>query len=354
MFKRRAFTLVELLVVIAIIGVLVALLLPAVQAAREAARRSSCSNNLKQIGIAVHNHHDTNRALPSAGWEWTHLPTFRNGTPTIAPEQEAGWAFQILPYLEQGNIYAGGAGTSDRDKAVFVTGQTIPTYFCPSRHKPIAGLHDKGGNTRMINWATTPPSRVTISGTTNILRGMMDYGGSCQDVLQYDRNIGGVTTRIVNSDNKGHGPFIRTDFLSTSNAGNAANRTIIDLANVTDGTSNVILVGEKRLPPTEYGVGPWNNDTGFMTGWDGDTLISAFDNNNGGLPWPPIPDAARQANGQYVPNICCQGSRAGSAHPGGMNVVMCDGSVRLIPYNIDFHTYIYLLYRLDGQVFANP
>jgi prepilin-type N-terminal cleavage/methylation domain-containing protein/prepilin-type processing-associated H-X9-DG protein len=352
MFQRRGFTLVELLVVIAIIGVLVALLLPAVQAAREAARRSSCSNNLKQIGIAVHNHHDTQKMLPSSGWEWTHLPTYRNGTPLIAPEQDAGWPFQILPYLEQGNLYSGGTATSDRDKAVFVTGQTVATYFCPSRHKPIAGLHDKGGNTRIIDWATTPPTRITIPGTTNILRGMMDYAGSAQDTLEYNRNIGGVTTRIVNQSNIGHGPFIRTNFLSTS-SGNAANRTTIDLAGVTDGTSNVILVGEKRLPPTDYGVGPWNNDTGFMTGWDGDTMISAFDNNNAALPWPPIPDTARQANGQYVANICCQGSRAGSAHPGGMNVVMCDGSVRMIAYNIDFHTYLYLLYRLDGQSVTN-
>jgi len=351
MSHRKAFTLVELLVVIAIIGVLVALLLPAVQAAREAARRSQCSNNLKQIGIAVHNLHDTFKVLPSAGHEWTQLPTFRNGVPQIPPEQDTGWAFQILPYLEQGNLHQGGTAATDRDKAVFVTGQTVKGYFCPSRHaNPIAGLHDKGGNTRIVNWANTPPTRDTITGTTNIMRGMIDYAGSCQDNLTWDLNRNNVTTRIVTQSDLGHGPLIRTNFLAT---GGTVGRTTMGLEGVTDGTSNVILVTEKRLPPPEYGVGAWNNDTGFMTGWDGDTLISAFENNNAGLPWPPIPDTAKQANGTFVANICCQGSRAGSAHPGGIMAVMCDGSVRLIAYNIDFPTYAFLLYRNDGQPVAN-
>jgi len=351
MSHRKGFTLVELLVVIAIIGVLVALLLPAVQAAREAARRSQCSNNLKQIGIAVHNHHDTYKILPSAGFEWVDVPTFKNGVPNIAPQQDTGWAFQILPFLEQVNIHQGGPGTTDRDKAVFVTGQTIKGYFCPSRHATaIAGLHDKGANTRYVNYGVNPPVRQTIPSPTNIMRGMIDYAGSCQDTLTWDLNRNNVTTRIVNGTGIGHGPFARTNFMGT---GGLPNNTVIGFEGILDGTSNVILVAEKRLPPTDYGVGPWNNDTGYMTGWDGDTLISAFDNNNAGLPWPPIPDTARQANGQYVANICCQGSRAGSAHPGGMNAVMCDGSVRLIAYTIDFPTYAFLLYRMDGQPVSN-
>lgn len=349
--RRKAFTLVELLVVIAIIGVLVALLLPAVQAAREAARRSQCSNNLKQIGIAVHNHHDTFKIFPSAGFEWTQLPTFKNGVPMIAPEQDTGWPFQILPYLEQGNIHQGGTGTTDPLKAVFVTGQTIKTYFCPSRHaNPIAGLHDKGSNTRYVNWANNPPTRDTIPGTTNIMRGMIDYAGSCQDTLTWNLTSNNVTTRIVTGTGIGHGPFARTNFLAT---GGVPNRTTIGFEGILDGTSNVILVTEKRLRPTDYGVGPWNNDTGFMTGWDGDTLIQVFKQNNATLPWPPIPDTAKQSNGQYVPNDCCDGSRAGSAHPGGMNAVMCDGSVRMIPYTINFNTYAFLAFRMDGQTIAN-
>jgi Tfp pilus assembly protein PilE len=98
---------VELLVVIAIIGILVALLLPAVQAAREAGRRMSCQNNLKQLGLAAHNHHDTLLALPHGGRHWNYVPRYVNGVPQVKEKQLAGWGFQISPYMEQTNIFNG-------------------------------------------------------------------------------------------------------------------------------------------------------------------------------------------------------------------------------------------------------
>jgi prepilin-type N-terminal cleavage/methylation domain-containing protein/prepilin-type processing-associated H-X9-DG protein len=328
---RWAFTLVELLVVIAIIGILVALLLPAVQAARESARRTQCVNNLKQMGLAVHNHESALRILPTSGWEWTEIPTFLNGMPRGAPDQNAGWPFQILPYMEQANVYLGGTATaSDEAKAVFVTGQKIPAYFCPSRHGPIAANHDKGANTKH--------NYNTISLSTNILRGAFDYAGSTQD----NHNWWQINNAAVVSSNfGGHGPFIRTE------GRNNSHRQTISFAGIVDGTSNVIMVTEKRLPPTDWEIGPWNNDTGFITAWDGDTMSMAF--SPSAQPWPPIPDTAKQSNGQFVVNECCNGSRTGSAHPGAMNALLCDGSVRSISYTINFNTFVALLYRMDGR-----
>src|SRR5258708_4876857 len=121
---RAGFTLIELLVVIAIIAILIGLLMPAVQKVREAAARTQCANNLKQLGLAFHNHHDTFKFFPSGGWDSSAPPTYVNGVAAVGARQGAGWGFQVLPFIEGDNVYKAGA--------VVAVATPNKTFFCPS------------------------------------------------------------------------------------------------------------------------------------------------------------------------------------------------------------------------------
>jgi prepilin-type N-terminal cleavage/methylation domain-containing protein len=269
-FRRRAFTLVELLVVIAIIGILVALLLPAVQAAREAGRRASCMNNLKQFGIAVHDHHDTLRLLPPGG--------------TI-PWAGDGWGFNILPFIEQSTTKAQGY-------AIAQTVQ-IPFYQCPSRRD-----HANQGGRALMDYASATPADAPNS----------------WDQYWYG-NIWGVPTSA-----KYFGAIVRT-----GTSGSPSN-----LAHIKDGTSNVLLISEKRLDTRNYFSGDWHDDQGWIDGWDPDVVRYTG--------YQPQRDAAGGVSGYEF----------GSAHPAGICSVLVDGSVRIINYSIDLTLFNNLGHRQDG------
>ena len=291
--RRSGFTLVELLVVIAIIGMLVALLLPAIQAAREASRRTKCSNNLRQIGLGFQSHHDTFRTFPSGGLAWSSPRTWLSpGVPAGAGSQAWGWAYQVLPYIEQNVVWENPIDSQ-------VPGTAIPTYSCPTLRAPTTFLYNQAG--------------------FNENRVMADYVGN-----------GGTWGSWANFDNSGNsldGPL-------------APSGRQVPLAKITDGAANTLLVGEKYVPP--FAGGPaCNDDEGWVDGWDNDTISFVRGTAAGNPISTPLP--CGRVGGCWM--------IFGSMH-NTLLTVFCDASVHSISFDVDPNAWLYMCSGSDGQAFS--
>lgn len=313
---RWAFTLVELLVVVSIIAVLVALLLPAVQAAREAGRRVQCSNNLKQLGLAAHTHEAAHGHFPTGGWGWNWIGDPDRG---FDKNQPGGWVYNLLPYLEEESLRDLGKGVTDtaakRDRLMQLTEVPLRVLICPSRRNVVA----------------VPPKDWWAPINANAAKRVAksDYAACTGDPTTMDLTAG------PSSLADGLDPAYAWPDVSKVN-GIVYLRSEIAVASITDGTSNTYLFGEKYLKPESY-----NGSSGAAyDGGDNETAYTGYNNDiNRTTIQPPRRDQAGYAAILIF----------GSAHPNGFNMVFADASVRAINYTIDATTHRYLGVRNDGR-----
>ncbi len=336
----RGFTLVELLVVIAIIGVLVALLLPAVQAAREAARRMHCQNNLKQIGLASLLHEDTHKFFPSGGWsrEWS-ADTNRG----FGKDQPGSWLYSILPYIEQQALHDLGQGqayttASFKEAGKLLHETPVGTFYCPSRRATTIYRHAITHS--CFNCAYLKGSRGN-SGVAEVIK--TDYAANAGDGI---KNSGDPPFRKPSNYTAAESyDWTDTEDPAKSSycTGVVYYRSEIGFKNITDGSSNTYLVGEKYINSDayDYSVTDFGENQSAYNGfeWDNTRLShynSANPNDETYVPQPDQPGVS-----QY--------HKYGSAHPGGFHVVMCDGAVKAVSYDVDLLLHSYLGSRFDGE-----
>jgi prepilin-type processing-associated H-X9-DG protein/prepilin-type N-terminal cleavage/methylation domain-containing protein len=366
--QSRAFTLVELLVVIAIIGILVALLLPAIQAAREAARRNQCVNNLKQLSLAALNHHETAGHFPTGGWGWWWVGDPDGG---FGDEQPGGWAFNLMPFTEEDAGYKsasdGNPNTNTQrqmDAMRDVIIKPLALTGCPSRRygnrsipKPTDGIY-YARNASSAGSAGRGQAAEAIAGRS-------DYAINCGDQRNNEVNTdgggppsgGGVGTIVtdMNAANiTGHrwclssvGKILVPGCTTGDDpaTGISFQRSEVSIAQVVDGTSRTYCIGEKFMRPLQYETGndPGDNET-WCTGYNNDNFRSTFappaqDTDNDFFR-PMYRGTTTERRGQHI---------FGSAHSGGMNMAYCDGHVETVGYDIDHYLHRSLGNRLDGS-----
>ncbi|WP_437222943.1 DUF1559 domain-containing protein [Planctomicrobium sp. SH661] len=340
----RGFTLIELLVVIAIIAVLIALLLPAVQQAREAARRSQCKNNLKQIGLAIHNYIDVTNSFP-LGSNGRGLAIPPNG----GPAPGFNWRLRIFPQLEQSSVYnklnlslaasyIGDAGTN----LDYLTGLVIPVYSCPSSplpHIPHGSFPAGGG---WINESTAYPKGIQVPMYVGI-SGAAD-GTTSSGALVYPGS------QIVGFENPSYKGFMTNNgtFLYNEN---------VRLRDLTDGASNTLVVSEQSGTVNKFDIrsGYYGGYTGAQFG--GPVPANGVNVETASNVWGVgITNINYRINSQTVADGTGHGAYPStiinSFHVGGIHGLLGDGSVRFISENIDMENLRRLGARNDGLVLS--
>lgn len=363
--RQKGFTLIELLVVIAIIAMLIALLLPAVQKAREAARRTQCQNNLRQLGLALHNYHDVHRVLPPGQINNTNLNIILTDTvgnyvnPVEARfyqlrntntlgYQGTSWMLHILPMLDQASIYNlysfgdnvrtnGELGATTQDLNVIFPPRTdIAAFYCPSRRGTMEANGKFAGCDRIDRVVASPFGIVWSQGGN-------DYAGCSGSGITFHDNPNDATDRqtyimtpaqlalTVNVTNVNGVPFNNSYYTQFSNnIGIFGVNSHTNLRDITDGTTNVIMVAERRLSQLSIPANQRSSD-GWI--WGGPATLFSCRN---------------------APHTGLYYDEADSSHDQIVQVCLADGSVKVISVNIDQRTWQNLGNMAQGSPVTVP
>jgi prepilin-type N-terminal cleavage/methylation domain-containing protein len=329
----RGFTLVELLVVIAIIGVLIGLLLPAVQAARESARRTTCNNQLKTIGLAFHLCQDARKTFPSAGWGYNWIGDAGFG---VGPSQPGGWTYQVLPFMELQQIFNSGTGTRRA-----LVQANVPGFNCPSRRPAkLRPACCRPENLDPSAWTPDQPQAKTdyaanygdayTLGASAVFNNPASNSCPC--------NLYAASPGSVQIATSGTFQWPNTSKIT----GIVFVRSRIGAKDVPDGLSKTYAVGEKYMNASKYEYQSYVNadggdDWGMFNGHQDDTLRTTH-YTPGYLDASPLQDRGGVDNTWSF----------GSAHPGGFQMAMCDGSTHTVSYNISPEIHRRLGSRNDG------
>jgi prepilin-type N-terminal cleavage/methylation domain-containing protein/prepilin-type processing-associated H-X9-DG protein len=327
--RPSGFTLVELLVVIAIIGILVALLLPAIQAAREAARRQQCVNNLKQLALAAQNHHDATKHFPTGGWGWHWVGDPDRG---FGIDQPGGWAFNLMPFTEEGNAYKNASDGDPKTDTVRqkeamrdLINKPLSLLGCPSRRGGARAFPKPVDGTFYAHNAADAVSEPTA--------GRGDYAINCGDQNANEHNSG--PSNLADAANFGwyaRGPTGTNPIGRVIVTGISFQRSEVEIRHITDGTSQTYLIGEKYLNPANYetGLDSADNET-WCTGYNNDNFRATFS--------APLPDTFGVSGSKIF----------GGVHPGIFYMSFCDGHVEGVSFDINITVHRMHGNRRDGN-----
>jgi prepilin-type N-terminal cleavage/methylation domain-containing protein/prepilin-type processing-associated H-X9-DG protein len=349
--ERAGFTLVELLVVIAIIALLVQLLLPAIQAARESARRTQCQNHVKQLALAAQMHVDAHKFFPTGGWSDVFVADPRRG---YGKEQPGSWLFSLLEYVEESSLRAAGGEQVDAvplGPGLTALYQSAPTiFYCPSRRQAQAYPFKRAGNgpwslhagQGVLKLAAVTKSDYAVNSGDAIYSAAEPF--SDEQAMWVPASYESLKTE----------PQQWTETTNRQNSyfqsGVSYYRSEVKPAQIQDGLSKTYLCGEKFLAPEFYedvnvsdSPAIFGDNQSAWAGFDWDNHRVAWNANSR---WSPETYQPRQDTPGYELAGCFA---FGSAHAGALNMAFCDGSVQRIGYDIDFEVHRQQANRLDGN-----